>query len=174
MSDDKVENGLTVGSQKMTYCEHKHPFFEIADLKSYFAGDLTSYMSSYQEKLNSFVTGVHEVKSVSGEDQIKAKIGYMCPKDGCVADHNFCGYPQMTEQMLEVVKITDFWDKTVEYTTNAHIEGDVLILNGTKLTGTYIVTIQLKLKSDPTTVVGEITQIMEAPPKEIKNNLQNC
>jgi hypothetical protein len=47
----------------------------------------------------------------------------------------------MTEQMLEVVKITDFWDNTVEYTTNAHIEGDVLILNGTKLTGTYIVTI---------------------------------
>ena len=81
--------------------------------------------------INGFVADIHGVKSASNEDQIKAKIGYMCPAGGCVADvHKFCGYPYLTEQTLEVVKITDFWDNT-EYTKYAHIEGDVLILNRT-------------------------------------------
>ena len=84
----------------------------------------------------------------------------------------------MTEQILEV-EIVDLWDQT-SYTEYAHIEGDILILNGTgtsltdNLERAYNVTLSLKLKSDKNTVIGEIMQLMEVPPKEIRNSLQNC
>lgn len=34
------ENGLTHGSQMMTYCQFKHPVYDLNALKSYFSGDL--------------------------------------------------------------------------------------------------------------------------------------
>ena len=68
----------------MTYCERNHPVFSLADLKSYFSGDLGTYQSGQKLKSGGFVASTYPVQSASSKDQIKVKLGYICPKNGCV------------------------------------------------------------------------------------------
>ena len=72
------ENGMTRGNQKMTYCEHNHPTYNMQDLLDYFN------VPTYDDKPNGFFVENYPVKARgTGATQVKVNMGYICPLGGC-------------------------------------------------------------------------------------------